>query len=101
VEIGTIGLSSASRVRELLSPTFDYLNGRQSSGFSRGSGLSMQGQPSGQDPDTDHLLVIHPQRRAVERILTERPQFLRKSPFVDLDESHAWISLSHCQDQVA
>jgi len=41
-------LSPASRTRELPPPTLDYLNRRQRSGFSRGSGFSMQGQPSRQ-----------------------------------------------------
>ena len=43
----------------------------------------------------------HPQRRVLERILTERPQFVRERRSVDLNEGHIRISLAHGRDQVA
>ncbi len=91
MELGTVGLPSASRTGERPSATFDYFNRGQGGGFPRGAGGSMQGEPSGQNPDTDHLLGIHSQRLAVERILAERPQLLSKRPSVDLEKRYTGV----------
>jgi hypothetical protein len=85
LETETVSSWPASFPSEGPLPALDHCNRRQRSRLATGTGSFLQEESTGKEPQAHHVLVRQLEGYWVERILTERPQFLRERPSVGLD----------------
>ena len=89
LEMDPSSLRPASFADERPLLALNQRNGRQCSGLATGARFPVQEEPAGVAPEADGFLVRHLERRALDRILAERPEFLGERPSVGRDERRA------------